>query len=53
MVNLMNKDLGLAMEVARLNNAKVPMGVKALELFEEHETKGNGNRDFSSIFEYY
>ncbi len=53
MVNLMNKDLGLAMEVARLNHAKVPMGVKALELFEEHETKGNGNRDFSSIFEYY
>ena len=49
LVNLMNKDLGLAYDNAIKNQAPIPMGSLARNLFSLHAVKGNGTLDFSSI----
>jgi 3-hydroxyisobutyrate dehydrogenase len=46
---LMLKDLKLAMEAAASAGAKVPMGARARELYEEFTAAGNGGMDFSGI----
>jgi 3-hydroxyisobutyrate dehydrogenase len=46
---LMLKDLKLAMEAAKSAGAKVPMGARAEELYEEFTAAGNGAVDFSGI----
>jgi 3-hydroxyisobutyrate dehydrogenase len=51
MVDLMVKDLGLAMEIARTASLENPMGQLAQALYREHQQDGNGQRDFSSILE--
>ncbi|EED36536.1 3-hydroxyisobutyrate dehydrogenase [Luminiphilus syltensis NOR5-1B] len=51
MVDLMVKDLGLAMEIAKSANFDNSMGQRARDLFEAHQQAGNGQRDFSSILE--
>jgi 3-hydroxyisobutyrate dehydrogenase len=51
MVDLMVKDLGLAMEIASTASFDNPMGQLARDLYEEHQKDGNGQRDFSSILE--
>ena len=51
MVDLMVKDLGLAMEIARGAEFENPMGQLARDLYEEHQKEGAGQRDFSSILE--
>ena len=51
MVDLMNKDLNLAMNTASINHSVVPMGALAKSLYQLHALNGNGNKDFSSIFE--
>lgn len=51
MVDLMNKDLHLAMNTAAVNNSVVPMGALAKSLYQLHGINGNGQKDFSSIFE--
>lgn len=48
-VNLMNKDLGLALEAAMKSHSATPMGALAKALFELHGSKGYGKKDFSSI----
>lgn len=53
LVDLMNKDLGLAMDNAVQNHAAVPMGALARNLFELHASQGNGALDFSSIQRFY
>ena len=53
MVDLMNKDLGLAFGVAQDSGSNIPMGKQASVLFNEHANNGNGRLDFSSIFQYY
>ena len=53
MVDLMNKDLGLAFGVAQESDSSVPMGEQAAALFKSHAETGNGKCDFSSIFKYY
>lgn len=53
LVNLMNKDLGLALDNAVKNHAAVPMGALARNLFELHASQGNGTLDFSSIQRFY
>ncbi|MDX1635352.1 MAG: NAD-binding protein, partial [Marinobacter sp.] len=53
LVNLMNKDLGLALDNAVQNHAPVPMGALARNLFELHAGQGNGELDFSSIQRFY
>ena len=53
MVDLMNKDLNLALGVAQESSSTVPMGEQAAALFEAHAKANNGKCDFSSIFKYY
>ena len=48
-VNLMNKDLGLAMEAALHSQSATPMGTLAKSLYAVHGRQGNGGKDFSSI----
>ena len=49
-VDLMLKDLGLAVENAHDLNASTPLGELAHQLYELHSKAGNGALDFSSVF---
>jgi 3-hydroxyisobutyrate dehydrogenase len=49
-VDLMLKDLGLAVENAEGLSASVPLGKLAQQLYETHSKAGNGQLDFSSVF---
>ncbi|WP_406667212.1 3-hydroxyisobutyrate dehydrogenase [Gallaecimonas sp. GXIMD1310] len=49
MSQLMSKDLELAMAAAGEVAAPVPMGALARSLYQMHNKKGNGGKDFSSI----
>ena len=51
MVDLMLKDLGLALEIAEQSDFDNPMGRLARELYNQHQAAGNGARDFSSILQ--
>ncbi len=51
MVDLMAKDLGLAIENAESTDSNTPLGSKALEMYREKQAAGDGKRDFSSIIE--
>lgn len=53
MVDLMNKDLHLAMSAASAKHSVVPMGALAQSMYQLHGLKGNGKKDFSSIYEAY
>ncbi|WP_116475086.1 3-hydroxyisobutyrate dehydrogenase [Zobellella maritima] len=52
-VNLMCKDLGLAMEVSQQSGSPVPMGSAAKALFNLHQVAGNGSLDFSSVLRLF
>ena len=49
-VDLMLKDLGLAVENAENLEASIPLGQLAQQLYENHSKAGNGQLDFSSVF---
>ncbi|MDY7579508.1 3-hydroxyisobutyrate dehydrogenase [Herbaspirillum sp. RTI4] len=49
-VDLMLKDLGLAVENALSTSSSVPMGALARNLYDIHSKSGAGGLDFSSIF---
>lgn len=50
LVDLMTKDLGLAMEAAQMSRSSVPLGSLAKNLFQLHEQINQAGRlDFSSI----
>lgn len=49
MVNLMLKDLGLALETAQASQSPTPLGTLANSLYELHRCKNGGDQDFSSI----
>ena len=51
MVDLMVKDLGLALEIAGQCDFDNPMGQLARELYVQHQQAGNGQMDFSSILQ--
>ncbi len=56
MVDLMLKDLGLAMEASQHSKSSVPMGAAARNLFNLHkhaEGENKGAKDFSSIIQLY
>jgi 3-hydroxyisobutyrate dehydrogenase len=53
MVDLMAKDLGLAMDTAIQSQSSTPMGALARNLFAMHAASGNGSKDFSSIFNLF
>lgn len=52
-VDLMFKDLGLAMELSQQSASATPMGSQARALFNLHKAKGNGGLDFSSVLRLY
>lgn len=52
-VDLMAKDLGLAMETADLVQAETPLGKLARSLYQQHSADGFGRKDFSSIFQRF
>lgn len=49
-VDLMLKDLGLATENASDLEASIPLGQLSRKLYEAHSQAGNGQLDFSSVF---
>lgn len=53
MVDLMAKDLGLAMDTAVTSQSSTPMGALARSLYAMHAASGNGGKDFSSIFNMF
>lgn len=56
MVDLMLKDLGLAMEAALASRSSTPMGAAARNLYSLHknsEQTDKGSKDFSSILELF
>jgi 3-hydroxyisobutyrate dehydrogenase len=50
-VDLMLKDLGLAIEAARQSHQPLPMGGLAQQLYQVWSTQGHGQLDFSSIIQ--
>jgi 3-hydroxyisobutyrate dehydrogenase len=53
MVDLMAKDLGLAMQAAQQTNSATPMGALAKNLYNLMQNQGSGSEDFSAIFKLY
>ncbi|WP_420390333.1 3-hydroxyisobutyrate dehydrogenase [Marinobacter sp.] len=53
LVDLMSKDLGLALDNAVTNKAPIPLGSLARNLFQLHGQQGHGKQDFSSIQNFY
>lgn len=53
LVDLMIKDLGLAMEAAMEKGSQTPMGSLARNLYLNHRGHGYGRKDFSSIQRFY
>lgn len=53
MVDLMAKDLGLAMDTAVKSHSSTPMGALARNLYAMHAANGNGAKDFSSAFNLF
>ncbi len=52
-VDLMLKDLGLAVENALAVGANVPLGSLSRNLYDLHSKSGHGQLDFSSIFKLF
>ncbi|MDX1587893.1 MAG: 3-hydroxyisobutyrate dehydrogenase [Oleiphilaceae bacterium] len=52
-VDLMNKDLGLALEAATGSHSSTPMGNQAKALYQMHSLRGSGKLDFSSILKQF
>lgn len=50
-VDLMLKDLGLAVEAARQSHQPLPMGALAQQLYQVWSAQGQGQQDFSSILQ--
>jgi len=53
MVDLMAKDLGLAIDNAQTTQSQTPLGKMALELYKSKQKSGDGKKDFSSIIELF
>lgn len=53
MVDLMTKDLGLAMEASLQSQSSTPMGALARSLYVNQQKAGKGKLDFSSIFQQF
>ncbi len=53
MSKLMLKDLGLGLDAALQTRSSVPMGSLARNLYAFHNSNGNEELDFSSLFEFY
>ncbi len=52
-IDLMSKDLTLALNTALESDSSVPMGSLAKTLYATQQAKGEGTSDFSSILKFY
>ncbi|KAA3645935.1 MAG: 3-hydroxyisobutyrate dehydrogenase [Proteobacteria bacterium] len=52
MVELMNKDLGLAQKLAAQSKAATPLGAISAQLYQIHQNQGGSGLDFSSILRF-
>ncbi|MCX7546063.1 3-hydroxyisobutyrate dehydrogenase [Marinicella gelatinilytica] len=52
MVELMNKDLGLAQKLAAQSKAATPLGALSAQLYQIHQNQGGNGLDFSSILQF-
>jgi 3-hydroxyisobutyrate dehydrogenase len=52
MVELMNKDLGLAQKLAERAKVSTPLGALSTELYQLHQKQGGSGLDFSSILQF-
>ncbi len=52
MVELMNKDLGLAQKLAERSNTATPLGALSAELYQQHQNQDGSGLDFSSILQF-
>ena len=52
MVELMNKDLGLAQKLAAQSKAATPLGALSAQLYQIHQNQGGSGLDFSSILQF-
>ena len=53
MVDLMAKDLNLAMHAGVKSSSTTPLGMLARSLYQQHARQGFGQKDFSSIFKLF
>src|SRR5690554_1293189 len=53
LVDLMLKDLGLAIATAEQTGSTTPMGKAAQNLYQAHRDQGFGSKDFSSIYKWF
>lgn len=53
MVELIRKDLALALEALKETDAKTDMTEKALDYYRQIEKKGFGRKDFGIVYQYY
>lgn len=53
MVDLMLKDLNLAIDNAEATHSNTPLGKVARQLYQDKQEKGDGRKDFSSIIELF
>lgn len=51
-VDLMKKDLGLALQAAQDSGAALPIGSQVAELYQQLSKMGWGGRDFSVVYEF-
>jgi len=51
-VDLMAKDLSLAINAAHALKTSIPLGAVALQVYNMISTQGAGGKDFSSVFEF-
>jgi 3-hydroxyisobutyrate dehydrogenase len=51
--DLMLKDLGLAVDAARLARQPVMLGAMAQQVYQKHSADGYGSKDFSSVIAQY
>lgn len=52
MVELMNKDLGLAQKLADQSKTATPLGSLSAELYQQHQNQDGSGLDFSSILQF-
>ncbi len=52
MVELMNKDLGLAQKLAKQSKTATPLGSLSAELYQQHQNQDGSGLDFSSILQF-
>ncbi|ETO32354.1 3-hydroxyisobutyrate dehydrogenase [Reticulomyxa filosa] len=51
-IDLMRKDLQLALQAAHSVNASTPLGINVKQLYDMISTRGHGDKDFSFLYQF-